>query len=107
LAPPASLTTTVAIFGLLVHLISFIPVIRQITRLADPYFVTDERGDLEIGGFGARHVTERRFASALIVALVVINPASGYYQHSPKLLRSRLVQRDSKQGLGRVLVAAI
>ena len=34
--PPASLPTTVAVFGLLVHLISFIPVIRQITRLADP-----------------------------------------------------------------------
>jgi putative ATP-binding cassette transporter len=73
LAPPASLATTVAIFGLLVHLISFIPVIRQITRLADPYFVTNERGGLEIGGFGARQVTERRFASSLIVALVVIN----------------------------------
>src|SRR5438477_9928687 len=33
LTPPASLATTVAIFGLLVHVISFIPVIRQITRL--------------------------------------------------------------------------
>jgi putative ATP-binding cassette transporter len=72
-APPASIPATVAIFGLLVHLISFIPVIRQITRLADPYFVTNERGGLEIGGFGARQVTERRFASSLIVALVVIN----------------------------------
>src|SRR5437660_5874957 len=72
-APPASLATTVAIFGLLVHLISFIPVIRQITRLADPYFVTNERGDLQIGSFGAHHVTERRFASLLIVAVVMIN----------------------------------
>jgi putative ATP-binding cassette transporter len=71
--PPASLPTTVAIFGLLVYLISFIPVIQQITRLADPYFVTNDRGDLQIGGFGAREVTERRFASLLIVALVVIN----------------------------------
>jgi vitamin B12/bleomycin/antimicrobial peptide transport system ATP-binding/permease protein len=65
-APPA-------IFGLLVHLISFIPVIRQITRLADPYFATNDRRDLQIGGFGARQATERRFASALVVALVVIN----------------------------------
>src|SRR5271170_6086853 len=70
---PASLPTTVAIFGILVYLISFIPVIRQITRLADPYFVTNDRGDLRIGGFGARSVTERRFASSLIVALVLIN----------------------------------
>jgi putative ATP-binding cassette transporter len=73
LMPPASLPTTLAIFGLLVHLISFIPVIRQITRLADPYFVTNDRGDLQIVGFGARHVTERRFAGSLIVALVLIN----------------------------------
>ena len=72
-APPASLPTTVAIFGLLVYLISFIPVIRQITLLADPYFVTNDRGDLQIGGFDARRVTERRFASSLIVALVLIN----------------------------------
>ena len=72
-APPASLSTTVAIFGLLVYSISFIPVIRQITRLADPYFVTNDREDLQIGGFGARPVTERRLASLLIVALVLIN----------------------------------
>jgi vitamin B12/bleomycin/antimicrobial peptide transport system ATP-binding/permease protein len=72
-APPASLPITVATFGLLLHSISFIPVIRQITRLADPYFATNDRGDLQIGSFGARHVTERRFASSLIVVLVVIN----------------------------------
>ena len=73
LAPPASLATTVAIFGLLVHLISFIPVIRQITRLTDPYFVTNDRRDIEISGLGTRYVIERRFASLLIVALVLIN----------------------------------
>jgi vitamin B12/bleomycin/antimicrobial peptide transport system ATP-binding/permease protein len=72
-APPASLAITVAIFGLVVHLISFIPVIRQITRLADPYFVTNDRELLQIGGLGARQVTERRFGSLLIVALVLIN----------------------------------
>ena len=72
-APPASLPTTVAIFGLLVYLISFIPVIRQITRLADPYFATNERVEVRIGGFGTREVPEGRFGSALIIALVVIN----------------------------------
>jgi putative ATP-binding cassette transporter len=72
-APPVSLATTVAIFGLLVHVISFIPVIRQITRLADPYFATNDRADIEILGFGARRVTERRFAGLLLVALVLIN----------------------------------
>src|SRR5215472_5762157 len=72
-APPASLPTTLAIFGLLVHLISFIPVVRQITRLADPYFVANDRGDLQLGGVGVHHVTERRLANSLIIALVVIN----------------------------------
>jgi putative ATP-binding cassette transporter len=50
-----------------------IPVIRQITRLTDPYFVTNDRLDVEISGLGTRYVTERRFASLLIVALVLIN----------------------------------
>lgn len=72
-APPASLPTTVAIFGLLVYLISFIPVIRQITHLADPYFATNERVEVRVGGFGTREVPEGRFGSALIIALVVIN----------------------------------
>jgi len=72
-APPASLPTTLAVFGLLVYLISFIPVVRRITRLADPYFVTNDRGDLQIGGLSEHHVSERRLASSLIVALVVIN----------------------------------
>jgi vitamin B12/bleomycin/antimicrobial peptide transport system ATP-binding/permease protein len=72
-APPASLAITVAIFGLLVQFISFIPVIRQITCLADPYFMTDDRGDVKIGRFATHQITERRLASFLIVALVVIN----------------------------------
>ena len=71
-APPASLPSTVAIFGLVVHFISFIPVIGQITRLADPYFVTSDRGAVQVAGFGTRQVTERRFGSLLVVALVVI-----------------------------------
>src|SRR5580704_7004765 len=70
--PTLHLPITVAIFGLLVHLISFIPVIRQITRLADPYFVTNDRGDLQIGGFGARQVTERRVASSPLQRRILI-----------------------------------
>jgi len=73
LAPLASVPITVAIFGLLVHLISFIPVIGQITSLADPYFATNDRRAVQISGFGTRCVAERRFASLLIVALVIIN----------------------------------
>jgi putative ATP-binding cassette transporter len=72
-APPASLPITVAIFALLVYLVSFVPVIRQITRLADPYFATDDGRHLQVAGLGRRRVMERRFATALTVLLVVIN----------------------------------
>jgi putative ATP-binding cassette transporter len=72
-APPASLPITVAIFALLVHLVSFVPVIRQITRLADPYFLAEEGRDVQVAGLGQRHVTERHFAIALTVMLVVLN----------------------------------
>src|SRR5271166_4784969 len=105
-APPASIPNTVAIFGLLVHLISFIPVIRQITRLADPYFMTNDRGDLQIGGFGAPR--DRTAICQFARRYTCRNqPASGCHQRSTRLLQSGLVQRDSKQGLRRVLVAAV
>ncbi len=72
-APPASLPITVAIFALLVYLVSFFPVIRQITRLADPYFATDDRRDARVAGLARRRMMERHFATALTVMLVVIN----------------------------------
>jgi putative ATP-binding cassette transporter len=71
--PPASLPITVAIFALLVYLVSFIPVIRQITRLADPYFATDERRDVRVAGLGRHRMTERQVAIALTALLVMIN----------------------------------
>ena len=45
----------------------------QSPRLADPYFVTDDPGAVQIGGFGTRQVTERRFGNLLITILVLIN----------------------------------
>lgn len=72
-AAPASLPITVAIFALLIYLVSFVPVIRQITRLADPYFATDDERDVAIAGFARRRVGERHFATALIIMLVVLN----------------------------------
>jgi len=72
-APPASLPITLAIFALLVYLLSFVQVIGQITDLADPYFATSDRRAVGIVGFGRRQVTERHFAVALTVLLVVIN----------------------------------
>ncbi len=72
-APPASLPITLAIFALLVYLLSFVRVIGQITGLADPYFAAGDRRDVAIVGFGRHQVTERHFAAALTVLLVVLN----------------------------------
>lgn len=71
--PPASLCITIAVFGLIVYGISFIPVIRQITRLADLYFNATEDIDVPTGLFGIWRMRERHFATGLIMTLVLIN----------------------------------
>ncbi|MGL4325684.1 MAG: ABC transporter ATP-binding protein/permease [Beijerinckiaceae bacterium] len=71
--PPASLPFTIAAFGLIVYGISFIPVIRQITRLADPYFEAPEKLEGQAGLFRRWFASERTLAHALLVAVVVIN----------------------------------
>lgn len=73
--PPASLPTTIAIFGVVVVLIARIPVIRQITDIADPYFETDRTRTLSLGPLGARVVRERALGTWLVVTLVVLNQA--------------------------------
>ena len=72
-APPASLPITLAVFALLVYLLSFVGVIGQITELADPYFAAKDRRDDGIAGFGRARITEQHFAAAVTVLLVVIN----------------------------------
>jgi vitamin B12/bleomycin/antimicrobial peptide transport system ATP-binding/permease protein len=71
IAIPAELPLTVGLFGILVYAISFIPVVRVITGLADPYFAesNDKAQTLPLLG----HVSERRLAWGLTIALVVIN----------------------------------
>ena len=71
--PPASLPFTIAAFGLIVYGISFIPVIRQITRLADPYFETRDMVDGDAGLFRRWFTRENIMARTLLVTLVVIN----------------------------------
>lgn len=71
--PPASLPFTIAAFGLIVYGISFIPVIRQITRLADPYFETQDTVEGQAGLFRRWFSRENIMARTLLVALVVLN----------------------------------
>ncbi|MFN3889297.1 MAG: ABC transporter ATP-binding protein/permease [Beijerinckiaceae bacterium] len=73
ITPPASLPSTIAIFGVVVYVISFIPVIRQITQIADPFFETDRVRTIPFGPLGSRHMSERKVGTWLVVILVVLN----------------------------------
>jgi vitamin B12/bleomycin/antimicrobial peptide transport system ATP-binding/permease protein len=73
--PPSSLPVTVGIFGILVYLISFIPVIRTVTRIADPFFESNAVSNVRLWPLGVFRIMERRFATAVLVSLVLINQA--------------------------------
>jgi putative ATP-binding cassette transporter len=72
---PATLPITVAIFSILVYLVAQTKVVRQMTKIADPYFDTDDAGQARIWPFPAFTSFERRIAVAMVVFLVLINQA--------------------------------
>lgn len=72
-ALPESMPLTVAVFSILVFAVSHFGVVREMTRIADLYFDSHDRGEAHIWPcfrFGAR---ERSIAIAMIVLLVLIN----------------------------------
>ncbi|MDB5572279.1 MAG: transporter [Hyphomicrobiales bacterium] len=73
LTPPPSLPVTLAVFGMIVLAISFIPVIAQITQLADPFFEADAVRDVPLGPLGVRRMSESALGQALVMTLVVLN----------------------------------
>lgn len=72
---PVSLPLTVAIFGILVYAISFIPVVRAMMDIADRYFNTSDLTRARIWPFPSFGIRERRLAILMVVLLVVINQA--------------------------------
>jgi vitamin B12/bleomycin/antimicrobial peptide transport system ATP-binding/permease protein len=68
---PQELPLTVGLFGLIVYAVSFIPVVRVITGLADPYFSPDNTKESNLWLLG--HTKERRLAWGLTIFLIVIN----------------------------------
>jgi putative ATP-binding cassette transporter len=75
LLPPSSLPVTVGIFGILVVAVSYIPVIRTITGIADRYFDADTRTTATVGSLVSWSGSERRLAKAAVVFLVLVNQA--------------------------------
>ncbi len=70
---PDSLPLTVAIFSIIVYLISFIPVVRTITGIADPYFSSMEVREARIWPFRPFRAPESWIARTMIVFLIVLN----------------------------------
>jgi vitamin B12/bleomycin/antimicrobial peptide transport system ATP-binding/permease protein len=68
---PFELPMTVGLFGVLVYAVSFIPVVRQITSLADPYFAVTNTDEANLPILG--RTKERRLAWGLTIFLIVIN----------------------------------
>ena len=73
--PPESLSLTVAIFSILVYVVSRLRTVEQIMRIADRYFDAGDVARARIWPFAAYQSLERRIAAAMIVFLVVINQA--------------------------------
>jgi vitamin B12/bleomycin/antimicrobial peptide transport system ATP-binding/permease protein len=72
---PESLPITVAAFAILVYLVSFIPVVRSMTRIADRYFDTADKNPARVWPFPSFTGYERHIAAAMVVILVAINQA--------------------------------
>jgi putative ATP-binding cassette transporter len=72
---PETLPLTVAVFGILIYLISHIPVIKKMMNVADPYFQTHELGVARIWPFPPVRLRESQIATIMIVFLVLLNQA--------------------------------
>lgn len=73
IAPPASLPITIAVFGLVVYGISFVPAIQRIARLASPYFEAPERTTATLWPAKPFSIGTGRMGVLLLVFLVVLN----------------------------------
>ena len=72
---PDSLPLTVAIFSILVYVVSRLNVVQQITRIADRYFEARERATVRVWPFRPFTTTERTIGIAMVVFLVLLNQA--------------------------------
>jgi vitamin B12/bleomycin/antimicrobial peptide transport system ATP-binding/permease protein len=73
--PPDSLPLTVAVFSILVYLVAWAPVVRQMTRIADLYYNASELGQARVWPLAAITALERRIAVMMVIFLVLANQA--------------------------------
>jgi putative ATP-binding cassette transporter len=72
---PNALPITVALFSILAYAVAHIPVVRQMTRIADLYYETTERGTARLWPLPPYAALERRIAIAMVIFLVLVNQA--------------------------------
>ncbi len=70
---PDSLPLAVALFGVFVYAISFVPVVKKMTAIADPYFDAATPTTAKIGGIFSFDAAQNRLAVASLVFLIIIN----------------------------------
>jgi putative ATP-binding cassette transporter len=75
LLPPDSLALTVALFGSLVYAISYVPIVRKMTAIADPYFYETAPTVARAWPLPAVRIASNRLATAMLVFLIVLNQA--------------------------------
>src|SRR5271155_4170514 len=75
LLPPDSLALTVALFGSLVYAISYVPIVRKMTAIADPYFREAAPTVARAWPLPAITIASNRLATAMLVFLIVLNQA--------------------------------
>ena len=75
LLPPDSLAVTVALFGSLIYAVSYVPIVRKMTTIADPYFHEAAPTVARAWPLPAVTIASNRLAIATLVFLIVINQA--------------------------------
>jgi putative ATP-binding cassette transporter len=70
--PPAFVATAVVVFAGLIFVASFLPVIRTITSISDPYFESEEPASPDTGPFTWMGRTEGRIGRLLVALSIVI-----------------------------------
>jgi putative ATP-binding cassette transporter len=70
--PPAFVATAVVVFAGLIFVASFLPVIRTITAISDPYFESEEPASPDTGPFTWMGRTEGRIGRLLVALSIVI-----------------------------------
>jgi vitamin B12/bleomycin/antimicrobial peptide transport system ATP-binding/permease protein len=75
LLPPDSLALTVALFGSFIYAISYIPIVRKMTAIADPYFYDAAPTVARAWPLPAVTIAGNRLATATLVFLILVNQA--------------------------------